>query len=36
MDRIWKRVGQGEPMIRYFAPLTKWLKQQNKGKTCGW
>jgi len=26
----------GKPMIRYFAPLTKWLKQQNKGKTCGW
>ena len=26
----------GKPMIRYFAPLTKWLQQQNKGKTCGW
>jgi peptidyl-dipeptidase A len=26
----------GKPMIRYFAPLTKWLKQQNRGKTCGW
>jgi peptidyl-dipeptidase A len=26
----------GKPMIRYFAPLTKWLKEQNKGKTCGW
>jgi len=26
----------GKPMIRYFAPLTKWLEAQNKGKTCGW
>ena len=26
----------GKPMIRYFAPLTKWLKTQNRGKTCGW
>ena len=26
----------GKPMIRYFAPLTRWLKQQNMGKTCGW
>ena len=26
----------GKAMIRYFAPLTKWLKTQNKGKTCGW
>ncbi len=26
----------GKPMIRYFAPLTKWLKAQNRGKTCGW
>jgi peptidyl-dipeptidase A len=26
----------GEPMLRYFAPLQAWLKEQNKGKTCGW
>lgn len=26
----------GKPMIRYFAPLTKWLEQQNRGKSCGW
>lgn len=26
----------GKSMIRYFAPLTKWLQTQNKGKTCGW
>ncbi len=26
----------GKAMIAYFAPLQKWLKEQNKGKTCGW
>ena len=26
----------GKPMIRYFAPLTRWLQQQNRGKACGW
>ncbi|MCC6827154.1 MAG: M2 family metallopeptidase [Novosphingobium sp.] len=26
----------GKPMLRYFAPLAKWLEQQNKGRTCGW
>ena len=26
----------GKAMIRYFAPLTKWLQAQNKGKACGW
>jgi peptidyl-dipeptidase A len=26
----------GKPMIRYFAPLTRWLQQQNRGKQCGW
>lgn len=26
----------GKPMIRYFAPLTRWLKQQNRGQSCGW
>ncbi len=26
----------GKPMIEYFAPLMKWLKTQNKGKTRGW
>jgi peptidyl-dipeptidase A len=23
-------------MIDYFAPLSAWLKEQNKGQTCGW
>ena len=26
----------GKAMIEYFAPLQTWLKEQNKGKTCGW
>jgi len=23
-------------LIEYFAPLRAWLKEQNKGQTCGW
>jgi peptidyl-dipeptidase A len=23
-------------MIDYFAPLQSWLKEQNKGQSCGW
>ncbi len=23
-------------MLEYFAPLSAWLKEQNKGETCGW
>ena len=30
------RTISGKPMIRYFAPLTRWLQLQNRGKTCGW
>ncbi|MFN3553276.1 MAG: M2 family metallopeptidase [Novosphingobium meiothermophilum] len=26
----------GKAMIRYFAPLTKWLATQTKGQACGW
>ncbi|MGH6785869.1 MAG: M2 family metallopeptidase [Novosphingobium sp.] len=26
----------GKAMLRYFAPLQKWLAKQNKGKQCGW
>ena len=26
----------GKPMVEYFAPLHGWLKQQNRGKKCGW
>jgi peptidyl-dipeptidase A len=30
------RAISGKPMIRYFAPLTRWLAAQNKGRVCGW
>ena len=26
----------GKALVNYFAPLQKWLVQQNKGKSCGW
>ncbi|EQB32334.1 M2 family metallopeptidase [Sphingobium ummariense] len=26
----------GRALTAYFAPLQKWLEQQNKGKSCGW
>jgi len=26
----------GKALVNYFAPLKKWLDQQNKGKACGW
>lgn len=26
----------GKAMIRYFAPLSRWLKDQTKGQACGW
>ena len=25
-----------KPMLEYFAPLLKWLNEQNKGETAGW
>ncbi|MBN9591091.1 MAG: M2 family metallopeptidase, partial [Alphaproteobacteria bacterium] len=25
-----------EALVEYFAPLDAWLKEQNKGQTCGW
>lgn len=31
-----KREIDGSAMISYFAPLMTWLKQENKGKSCGW
>ncbi|MFB0875377.1 MULTISPECIES: M2 family metallopeptidase [unclassified Sphingobium] len=30
------RAMSGKALVNYFAPLQKWLAQQNKGKTCGW
>lgn len=26
----------GKSLLRYFAPLSEWLDEQNAGKTCGW
>ncbi len=26
----------GRSVVKYFAPLHAWLKEQNAGKTCGW
>ncbi|MDO7835305.1 M2 family metallopeptidase [Sphingobium sp. HBC34] len=26
----------GKALVNYFAPLQKWLENQNKGKSCGW
>jgi len=26
----------GTALVNYFAPLKKWLDEQNKGRTCGW
>jgi len=26
----------GDAIIAYFAPLQAWLKEQNKGRSCGW
>jgi len=26
----------GSALVAYFAPLQVWLKEQNKGQTCGW
>lgn len=26
----------GSAILKYFAPLQQWLKEQNKGEKCGW
>ncbi|KAJ3088792.1 hypothetical protein HK102_007894 [Quaeritorhiza haematococci] len=26
----------GRPLVEYFEPLLKWLKEQNQGRQCGW
>ena len=31
-----ERQMSGKAMVEYFAPLKKWLDQQNKGETAGW
>ncbi|MDX2089356.1 MAG: M2 family metallopeptidase [Kofleriaceae bacterium] len=39
-DTLFELTGQREmdatAMLEYFAPLQKWLEEQNKGQTCGW
>ena len=40
-QKTMKELTGGEKMdagavLEYFAPLQTWLKDQNKGKTCGW
>ena len=25
-----------EPMVEYFRPLLGWLREQNRGRRCGW
>jgi peptidyl-dipeptidase A len=30
------RTASAEPMLEYFAPLRKWLSEENKGRQCGW
>jgi peptidyl-dipeptidase A len=39
-DTLFELTGTREmdasAIIEYFKPLQGWLKQQNKGKTCGW
>jgi peptidyl-dipeptidase A len=30
------RTMEATALLNYFAPLQTWLKEQNKGKTCGW
>jgi peptidyl-dipeptidase A len=39
-DALFELTGQREmdasAMVEYFAPLQKWLEEQNKGEQCGW
>jgi peptidyl-dipeptidase A len=31
-----ERQADASAMVEYFAPLSVWLKEQNKGQSCGW
>jgi peptidyl-dipeptidase A len=31
-----ERAMSAKPLLEYFAPLQKWLHEQNKGQHCGW
>jgi peptidyl-dipeptidase A len=39
-DALFELTGQREmdatALLEYFAPLQKWLEEQNKGQQCGW
>jgi peptidyl-dipeptidase A len=39
-DTLFELTGSREmdatAILEYFAPLQKWLEEQNKGQTCGW
>ena len=39
-DALFELTGQREmdasAILEYFAPLQKWLEQQNAGQSCGW
>ena len=31
-----QREADASAVLDYFAPLQRWLKEQNKGRSCGW
>ncbi|HEX9290966.1 MAG TPA: M2 family metallopeptidase, partial [Anaeromyxobacteraceae bacterium] len=31
-----QREADASAVLDYFAPLQRWLKQQNAGRRCGW
>ena len=39
-DALFELTGEREmdasAILEYFAPLQKWLEEQNKGQQCGW
>jgi len=35
-DFTGARDSDGSALVSYFAPLQTWIKEQNKGQTCGW
>ena len=39
-DALFELTGEKDmdasAILEYFAPLQKWLEEQNKGQTCGW
>ncbi len=39
-DTLYELTGtrqmDGSALIEYFKPLQDWLREQNKGETCGW